>query len=404
MNQPAENSQTRDLRGPILVAASFALIFAFSSVDHAIAPLVSVFADFFAKPQERVLWLISSCTLGIVLGIIAGPSLLKSWSASKLLNAVNALLAVSLALFLCSPDFCLSLALRFVFGLGSGLLSTCMWWLTYEGLDKKYYAPMVTVLMAARPMAVAAGVPLAGLVQAAFGWRAAFGVFLALIIIGGAAFALRAPDDASEKKSFAWRGIFSEYSHALALPHAKFFYGGLLVAKLCYFGMYSLIGIWLQSRYGLGVKQITSCLIFIGLAETLVNFITAPLLKLNYKKVFLGSMAGALLAFVLFIPGKLPLPLTLVLIALFVMLDRVYSMGLVMTLPQMLPGARNKAALGNLITLSSWTGLTIISWLEGEFLPLTGLDFAGWALAAFLAIGLWMLYLVQSRTVLDRQA
>ncbi|HOX22505.1 MAG TPA: MFS transporter, partial [Elusimicrobiales bacterium] len=247
--------------GPLLVAASFALIFAFSSVDHAIAPLVSVFADFFGRSQERALWLISSCTLGIVLGIIAGPAFLKSFSARALLNASCAVLAGALALFLISDNFRLSLLLRFVFGLGSGLLSTCMWWLTYEGLDKKYYSAMVTVLMAARPMAVAAGVPLAGLANAAFGWRAAFGLFLALIAAGWAVFALRGPADPAEKKPFKPGGILSEYAHSLEQPHAKLFYGGLLVGKMCYFGMYSFIGIWLERRYALGVGGITSCLL-----------------------------------------------------------------------------------------------------------------------------------------------
>lgn len=390
--------------GRLLVAASFVLVYAFSSVDHAIAPMVSVFAGFFGRPEARVLWLISSCTLGIVLGIIAGPSFLKSWAAPKLLNLANALLACALALFLFSPDFGVSLLLRFVFGLGSGLLSSCLWWLTYDGLDKKHYHAMLTVLMAARPMAVATGVPLAGLLQTQFGWRFAFGFFLALLLAAGAACLLRAPGDAAQKRPFRLAGIFSEYANSLSQPHARFFYSGLLVNKMCYFGLYSFLGIWLGRRYGLGVEKITACLLFIGLAETLVNFITAPLLKLNYRRVLLGSMLASPLVFAAFAPGALPLWASVALIAAFVMLDRLYSMGLVMTLPKMFPGAGNRAALGNLITLSSWTGLALVSWLEGEFLDRVGLDAAGWALALFLITGLVMLYRVQKLTVLDRPA
>jgi len=177
MTHHAELTAEQKLTNRIIVAASFVIIFAFSSVDHAISPLAEIFSNFFSVPLGNSLWLISYCTLGIVVGLIAGPAMLKASDCGRLVKGSVVVLGAALALFLLCPYFYGSLFLRFVFGLGAGVLSTAMWWLTYEGVAKPYYEAMVTVLMASRPMAVALGVPLAGYMSAWWSWRAAFFVF-----------------------------------------------------------------------------------------------------------------------------------------------------------------------------------------------------------------------------------
>jgi predicted MFS family arabinose efflux permease len=99
------------------VVFSFVLIFAFSSIDSAISPMVESLHLHFGVPLDSVLLLISSATTGIVLGVIAGPALTASLRVSRLLAAGAAGLVAAHALFLLAPGFHLALACRFLFGL-----------------------------------------------------------------------------------------------------------------------------------------------------------------------------------------------------------------------------------------------------------------------------------------------
>lgn len=399
-----ELSHSEIWRNRLIVAASFAVIFAFSAVDHAISPMVEVFHSFFAVPLGSVLWLISYCTSGIVAGIIIGPALTRSYKTETLTIASIILLSSALGLFLFSHNFALSLALRFVFGVGSGILSTSMWWLAYEGVAKKYYEAMITVLMAARPMAVAVGVPLAGYMQMHTGWQGAFGLFLGMIIVSGIVLALTTTKDTAEKQPLSFKNIFHNYGEALAQPHAKELYAGLMIGKMCYFGIYSALGIWMIEHYGLGVEAITRQLMYIGLAETFVNFVIPPILKLGHKKVLIASLAGAVTVFAAAVYAVLPLHWSVFFLALFVILDRVYSMAVIITVPKMFPACTNKAVMGNLMTLTAWIGLTVISWFEGQFLNIIGIRAIETILLLCLAAGVVMVYRVQKITVLGKQA
>lgn len=390
-----ENIKQSSVSGWIAVCASFALIFAFSSVDHAISPMVESFSLYYGQPLNRVLWLISFCTAGIVCGIIAGPALMKSAGPYRLALGGVLFLAAPLALFIAGGSFYAALALRFLFGLGAGVISTVMWWLAYEGVDRRFYTAMITVLMAARPMAVAAGVPLAGFIAYRAGWQWSFAVFLALIILS-ALFLLTVMTDGKRPWTpFKMTGFFSAYQRVLAEPRAGLFYGGLLLTRICYFGFYSMLGIWMIRYYGLDVGGITRQLAFIGIAETLVNFIIPPILKLNRRAVVNASLALSVPAFAVFVYGALPLWLAVLMIAVFVMLDRVYTMASVMAVPEIFPGLQDKTATGNMVTLTAWIGLTAVSAIEGAWLNLSSVPLMATVLLVSLAAGLVCLHKVQ---------
>ncbi|MDD4005062.1 MAG: MFS transporter [Elusimicrobiaceae bacterium] len=390
--------KTSTLAGWTVVCASFTLIFGFSAVDHAISPLVESFSVFYGEPLNRVLWLISTCTAGIVCGILAGPALLKAGGPDRLARAGAALLVVPLAFFLLGGRFHGALAARFLFGLGAGMTSTVMWWLTYEGVPRRYYTAMVTVLMAARPMAVAAGVPLAGYIAYRANWRWAFAVFLVLIIAGGLVLLAALADKKTEPAPLRLAGFFSAYRAVLAEPNAILYYGGLMLTRICYFGFYSMLGIWMIKYYGLDVSGITLQLTYIGMAETLVNFIIPPVLGMGRRKVFDASVLLSAVLFIAMVYGALPLWGSVLLIAGFVMFDRVYTMAGVMAIPEIFPALTDKTATGNMVTLTSWIGLAVISAAEGAFLSLERVPAMATALVACLLVGLACLYRVQPKT------
>ncbi|MFA6002922.1 MAG: MFS transporter [Elusimicrobiota bacterium] len=387
------------------VALSFALIFSFSSIDSAISPLVGPIHTHFNVPLDHALWLISMCTAGIVLGVLAGPALTSSFRVSRLLAWGAAGMVAAHALFLTAPGFELALAWRLLFGLSCGVTAAVLWWLTFHGVDRAYYPAMIVVLMSARPLATALGVPAVGLSAAALGWQSPMWILGLAIAVSGAGLFLAMPRTEDEKKPLHLGRVLGEYREALSVPHALAYYSGTTLNRMCYFGFYALAGIWFMQHYGLGVAQISLALFVIGLAEAAVNFGVPRLLRrFGHDRPFVWSLAASGLLLPGFIFGRLPLAGAVALITLFMLLDRVYSMAAVISIPQMFPITGNKTTFGSLNTLTAWLGLTIISGFEGRFTETLGLGWMQGALLLCFLIGSALIYHVQARTVLGRSA
>jgi predicted MFS family arabinose efflux permease len=388
------------MKGWLVVAASFILIFAFASVDSSISPMVREIHLYYNVPLEKALWLISSSSIGIVMGVFLGPALTESFKVFKLIAFGVAGIAISLAAFLMSRDFYLSLFFRFVFGISTGLVAATMWWITYYGVSEKHYSAMVAVLMSARPLAIAIGVPFAGLVAAKADWRIPFWLFAILVVVGGAFLLLLSVFNDDKKQKITIKKIFNEYANAFRVPYSWPYYVGFTLNRMCYFGFYSLAGIWFIKNYNLSLEKISSALLFVGLGEALINFITPKLLRLfGHKFLFMASILLSAIVFYSFIGGNLPLKQSIALIALFVCLDRIYCMAAIITIPYMFPTAGNRTTFGSLNTLTAWLGLTFISWFEGEFIQTLGINAIQYILLACFIIGSAMLCYVQYKTV-----
>jgi len=171
---------------------------------------------------------------------------------------------------------------------------------------------------------------------------------------------------------------------------------------MAYFGFYCFCGIWFDRHYGMDIKSISLALLIIGLAEALVNFSTAKIIKLfGHKATFIGSLAASAVLLPAFIYGKLPAAAAVAVIAVFMLLDRIYSMALVITIPQMFPSAGDKTAFGSLNTLTAWGAMMIISWLQGKMLEPFGITAVETLILVCFFAGAAMLYTVQKRTVLS---
>lgn len=399
MNSDRQLPANREVSDRLTVIASLIIIFAFSAVDLAISPLVKIFGDYYSIPTERILWLISYCTLGIVIGVFIGPAITATFKV-RTVSAVSALvMASSLALFLIVKDFYTALFLRVLFGLSVGVLSTVMWWLAYHGVTEKFMHPMITVMMAARPLAVALGVPITGMISMNYGWRNSFILLLGIIAFSSLILYKSMPRDSDEKQSFRLAAIINSYVSTLKMPYAFLFFLGLFINKICYFGFYSMAGIWFMKIYGLTPFAIAGTLLYIGLAEAGINFVIPFLIKmLGQKRVFAGSIILGGIIFALLFRGTFSLNISIVLFALFAMMDRIYSMAMVVKLPDMFRECENKTVLGSMVTLSSWTSLMGISWIEGEFLKVWGIHNIGMILLVSFIAGSGILWWVQIRS------
>lgn len=385
-------NKTDYIKGWTLVAASFVVVFAFSTIDHAISPLVEWLGAFFGTGPERTLWLISTCTAGIVLGLFIGPQCLKTTSVSRVLWTSLVMMAGGIWAFVSVPCFAASLVIRFIFGLGAGLFSTILWWLTFEAIHKRFYIPMITVLAAARPMAVAAGVPLVLYGGTHLNWRISFAIMGVLIVLFCVLFAWAQPSDRKEKLPFTLKALAATYITAWKTPYLPAFFTAMFINRFCYFGFYSMLGLWFIGHYHLSTSQLAQPLMAIGICETVINFVVPVLMKIGQKKLFYLSVALNTLFFAIFAWGMFPLGITIAFIGLFAMTDRIYGMLLMVFIPQIFPHSKDRTTIGSLVTLVSWASLMLISWLEGSFLQYIGLQTMSALLLVCLSAG-FVLYL-----------
>lgn len=398
----------------LVIVFSFILIFAFNSIDNAVAPLIKPISTFFFVSSERALWLISVCTGGTVVGLLLGPWMLTLVSARRLLAVVLALMAFSQALFALVPGFLLALFFRAVAGFAAGLVASVMWQLTFHGVSKAHFPAMIAVLMSARPLATAIGVPLAGLLAWEVCWQLPVWVIAALTTIAGAALYLFYPEKyASDSEALAPQlskfsfssmlAIFVPYRSALNVPYARSYYIGSTINRMAYFGFYAFCGIWFDRHYGLNIKDISLALLVIGLAEALVNFSTGKIIeKFGHKVTFLVSLGLSALVLPVFIYGALPLKAAVGVIALFMLLDRIYSMALVISVPKMFPSTGDKTAFGSLNTLTAWGAMTLVSWFQGQFLQSLGLANVETFIVICFLVGSIPLIWVQQKTVFEK--
>ena len=388
-------------KGWTLVISAFMIVFAFGTVDHAISPMVEVLQSVFAVQEQRVLWLISYCTLGIVLGLFVGPQLLKTYKIKNILYWAIFMQIAGLAVFVTVKIFYISLAARFIFGLGSGLISTILWWIVYEAVDKNFYTPMITVLTASRPMAVAAGVPLVMYGTKHLGWAAAFALIGIILFLFCFSFAWALPADNKSKTGFTLKNIVLTYAAAFKTPLLKNFFAAMFVNRLCYFGFYSMLGIWFAHKYGLTAVQMAKPLMVIGICETAINFIVPKLMKIGQKKLFYAALLINTAVFGVFIWGLLPIWTAIFFIGIFAMTDRIYNMLLLMFIPKIFPAAQDKTTIGSLVTLVSWTSLAVISYAQGAFLGILGINVFAIILLAALPLGFILYLKVLKQTVFN---
>lgn len=386
-------------RERLAILLAFVLIFAFNSIDNAIAPLVKEISRSFHVSDERALWLISSCTGGTVLGLIVGPAVLAAIRTRTVLLVVLIAMAAAQILFPLAPSFGPALAFRAVSGFAAGLIATVMWRLTYHGVSPENYPLMVAVLMSARPLATALGVPAAGLLAWQHDWQTPVWAIAGLTTVSGVLLYLTVPariDDVPGER----KGLVQPYLAALRVPYAAPYYLGITVNRMAYFGFYAFCGLWFSEHYGLDLRRISMALLVIGLAEAVVNFSTGRILKLfGHRRTFVASLVASGLLLPLFLFGGLPLNTTIALIAIFMLLDRVYSMALVMTIPQMFPSTGDKTTFGSLNTLTAWGAMMLISWFQGQFLGVLGMRDIELVMVACFVVGSALLYHVQRRTV-----
>lgn len=381
---------------PISLVFSFAFIFFFSSIDNSIAPMAKDIASHFSVKPETGLLLISACSWSVAAGLLAGPSIISAISPSKTLFFSGIILSLSSAVFPISNFFPAALVLRVLAGFGGGLAACVMWWMAYHGVEKKHSGSMLAVLMSARPLAVALGVPASALAAFYFHWSYPIFLLSAGVFISAAGVYFSFPEgDGILPEKRIWKG----YSKALSTPYASAFYLGFFLNRMCYFGFYAFCGIWFSHHYGFDLKTTGYYLLIIGLAEAAVNFFSASLVeKFGYMKIFYWGILSSAFSLPLFLFGKADAKTALVLISFFMLADRIYVMALASRIPKMFSSNPDKTSFGSLNTLSAWAAGGLIAAVFSGLIEKKGIFYAETLILFCFLSGSYLLFYCLKKT------
>jgi predicted MFS family arabinose efflux permease len=390
------------MRNIFIVSFSALLIFVFTAADNAVSPLVAVFGNFYHVPEPTVLYLISSCTFGIVLGILVGPILIAKYRVNILLILATLFMSIAIALFIATTSFTAAIIWRIMFGITSGCLASVIWWITFQGVSGKTTDAMVVVTLTARPAALCLGIPLAAITTSLINWQATYVIFLVLILVAGTAIFWCIKDLKAAKTSSS-TSIIEEYQSIFRVPAFFPLYIGILCNSCSYFGFYALAGIWFSSHYHLTFMQISSLFLFIGGAEILINFISPWLYRtFAYRSLFTCICAFNIVTYMFFVFGFFTLWFTMIWIMTFIMLNRILLFGIIRTLPMVFSIHTNQTTLGSLLTLTLWMGFALISSIQGKLLPIIGIQYIESLLLLTLIVGVSLIWLSHRKWVFQR--
>lgn len=386
---------------PLYIALLVTLIvFGYASADNAVSPLVSVFQNFFHVPEANVLYLISSCTFGIVLGSLIGPIFVARYTAPKLLLFSAIVLSLSTAFFIIVDYFYAAIIFRFIFGLCCGFFAAVIWWITFHKVTGKASDIMVVVTLTTRPLAMCLGIPLVGFLTSITSWQISYAFLVAVLLVSSLLlfFALSKSDTYSHQEIIPATSFMQEYKNVFALSHSFKFYFGVLLNSFAYFGFYAFAGIWFTRHYNLNFLQISTMFLLIGGAEVAINFISPYIYRtFNYHKALLINCVSAIIVFALFIYAYFPLYASLLLILLFIMFNRALIFAILRTLPTAFSAHKNKTTLGSLITLSMWLGFALVSEVQGSMLSYVDINAVETMLFVILTFGTILIFMTQKK-------
>lgn len=387
------------MKEKIALIFSFILIFSFSAMDNSISPMAKEISSHYRSDMDFVLKLISVSTFFTVVGVFTGPWLLSKIKPYIVLLSSSFLILLSQFLFVWSHNIFLAFLSRILSGFSTGAIASVMWWMSYNWISKNYYHYMIAVLVSARPLATAIGVPASGLMAFSYSWTVPFIVLSIAVFIFG--FLVSSALKNGEK--IEGKGLFRGYSDVLKVPYVKPFYMGFMINKMCYFGFYAVCGIWFIEHYALNLKEISFSLLIIGIFEVMVNFTAGRLIKrFGFRNVFDKSVFLSFMLLVIFIWGKVNIDIAVFLIAIFMLLDRIYSMAAVIKIPEMFNYDGNKTIFGSLNTLSMWLGLSVISAVSSKIISGIGIVWVEAVLLLCFIVGSFLMFYVNLKTIYQK--
>ncbi|GMX61416.1 MFS transporter [Paenibacillus elgii] len=254
-----------------VIVLFFCIMFIIGTDTFIASPLLPTLREAFGVSVERSGWIVSAYALGYALfALVAGP-LSDGWNRKKVMIAGMAGFGVFTLLCGVAADFWTMLLFRFLAGVSGAFVSPQVWAAIPQVVPSGKVLKAMGIATAGLAVAQMLGVPI-GSYLAAYGWHTPF------IAIGGASFmivmliALMLPSIPAPPAEGEAPSIVGRYRALLHESRAKKAFLAYFVFQLGNFATFSFIGTWLSDKFGLGVAEIGTVLLFLGLGNTLSSF------------------------------------------------------------------------------------------------------------------------------------
>ncbi|NEN86514.1 MFS transporter [Paenibacillus elgii] len=279
-----------------VITLFFCIMFIIGTDTFIASPLLPTLREAFGVSVERSGWIVSAYALGYALfALVAGP-LSDGWNRKKVMIAGMASFGVFTLLCGVAADFWTMLLFRFLAGVSGAFVSPQVWAAIPQIVPPGKVLKAMGIATAGLAVAQMLGVPI-GSYLAAFGWHTPFiaiGVasFMIMMLIALVLPSIPAPSAAGKAPS-----IVGRYRALLRESGAKKAFLAYFVFQLGNFATFSFIGTWLSDKFGLGVAEIGTVLLFLGLGNTLSSFFGSSVVQRMGRNSFILGMVVLVLIF-----------------------------------------------------------------------------------------------------------
>ena len=230
-----------------------------------------------------------------VLGLLAGP-LADRFGFRTTMMAGMMLLSTGMLAVWGHPTYATVLAALFLSGLAKNVFDPAIQAYVGEHVPYQRRGLVIGLIETSWAGSTLVGVPLVGVLMAAYGWRQTFPVLGLLGLIGLAAIRWGIPADARRRRISTGPRLLIRAWHRLAYsrPARAILVMGFLIsmANDC---LFVIIGAWLERQFHLGLTAIGFGTIVIGLSELSGEFLTVAIADRMGKKraMLLGLLLGS---------------------------------------------------------------------------------------------------------------
>lgn len=362
----------------------FIIMFLIGTDSFLISPLLPILAHHFQISSAASAWMTAAYAIGFALfALVAGP---LSDSRDRKHVMLVGLMGFGVATFLCglAPNFLLMLTFRAFAGISASFVTPQVWASVPRVVsDEKMRMKLMGVVMAGLAGAQVLGVPL-GSFLALHSWHTPFfvvaGATLLLILTLWRLLPNLAPLSTNEKQPVA-----KIYKKLLTNHSGMGFVGAFGVIFIGSNAVTSFLGTWFNQDFHLGLAQVGTALLFVGLGQFLGGLFGSRLTQRfgNQRWLVLAFSSWTILFFLL--PMMPTLPLAVLVLALIFGLNGMTIPIFVLTNQNTAPEARGTmSALSN---FSMYTGQAI----GGAFAGVLFSHFSGYFGIAYFALAIFAL-------------
>lgn len=279
-------------------ALVFLAIFASVAIDTGIIPHFETIGRFFGVEGNSLLSTLTAFNGALVAGLLYGSFSPGSPRFSRLFDVTAILLVLGGVAALVATNIPAWILAWVILGFAAGLLSHVTWEFILNGShSSKVTSSMISAQLSARPIGIALGVPVFGVIAGDKSWKFALIVFVFLAAFATLLLSLvaKSAERAHQNQPQENFSLLIHYQ-SLRNPGLLYLILGNVFYGMSYLGLYGALGIILAQKYDYSPQQIGYVFGILGAVEGGASFIS-PILFQRFRSTTVTA-AFSVLSFV----------------------------------------------------------------------------------------------------------